>query len=108
MDTIGSRIRHAREAANLSQWAAATELGVTKGALSAWENDRYLPQLDTFTRLCQLYRVQADAILFKASAVADESGGYCAVASSTARLQAWVASLDEERRQGLLQFLRIE
>lgn len=107
METIGSRIRHAREAARLSQWAAATELGVTKGALSAWENNKYLPQLDTFARLCQLYGVQADAVLFSSARMAEEPGAYPAATSSTARLQAWVAQLSEAQRQGLIGFLGI-
>lgn len=108
MESIGSRLRHARETAKLSQLAASAELGVTKGALSAWENDKYLPQLDTFTRLCQLYRVQADVLLFAHARVAEVMGEYDASLSSTAMLQAWLARLSEAQRQGLLQFLEIE
>ncbi|MBB3814569.1 transcriptional regulator with XRE-family HTH domain [Xanthomonas arboricola] len=43
--TIGARMRAAREAAKLSQLDVAAELGVTKGSLSAWQNDKNFPQL---------------------------------------------------------------
>lgn len=71
MDTLGARMRAAREAERLSQLVVAAELGITKGALSAWENDKYLPQLETFGRLCQLYRTSADALLFADNRVSE-------------------------------------
>ncbi|RRN78528.1 XRE family transcriptional regulator [Pseudoxanthomonas sp. SGD-10] len=57
-------MKAAREHAGLSQIDAAMELGVTKGALSAWENDKYFPQLQAFVSLCKLYGASADELLF--------------------------------------------
>lgn len=64
MNTFGTRLRTAREVAGLSQDAAALELEITKGAMSAWENDKNYPQLETFMGLCRLYGCSADQLLF--------------------------------------------
>ena len=39
MNTVGNRIRQARESAGLTQAQLAAEIGVTKSAVSQWEND---------------------------------------------------------------------
>ncbi len=56
-------MKAAREQAGLTQMDAALELGVTKGALSAWENGKNFPQLQVFIELCKLYRASADSLL---------------------------------------------
>ena len=39
MKTFGERLRHARHRAQISQESLADKIGVTKGAVSQWEND---------------------------------------------------------------------
>jgi Predicted transcriptional regulators len=103
-------MRAAREKAGLSQLQAAAELEVTKGALSAWENDKYLPQLETFRRLCQLYLASADALLFPVPAagacVCDTAPPY--ESADLAKLQGWLRGLDDQQRRGLIQFLGLQ
>ena len=41
--TLGQRIRHARDTADLSQQALGNLLGVTKAAVSGWERDESEP-----------------------------------------------------------------
>lgn len=60
-------MKAAREQAGFTQMDAALELGVTKGALSAWENDKNFPQLQVFIELCKLYRASADSLLLASS-----------------------------------------
>lgn len=109
MDSLGARMRAAREKAELSQLQAAAELEVTKGALSAWEHDKYLPQLDTFRRLCQLYLASADALLFPVvqgeSFLREMPPPY--ESNDMAKLQGWLRGLDDHQRKGLIQFLGI-
>lgn len=110
MDSLGARMRAAREKAELSQLQAAAELEVTKGALSAWENDKYLPQLDTFRRLCQLYLASADALLLPATqgeSCVRESAPPAYESNDMVKLQGWLRGLDEHQRRGLVQFLGI-
>lgn len=50
-DTMGGRIFRAREAMNLTTERVATQLGVKKETISAWERDRSEPRTN---RLCML------------------------------------------------------
>lgn len=63
VESFGTRLRSARESVGLTQDDVAEELGVTKGSVSAWEKDRNFPQLETFTKLCQIYRSSADFLI---------------------------------------------
>ncbi|RJS04851.1 hypothetical protein XnspCFBP7698_00900 [Xanthomonas sp. CFBP 7698] len=103
VSTIGARMRAAREAAKLSQLDVAAELGVTKGSLSAWENDKNFPQLQTFIQLCQLYGTSADALLFSATAVAEPRAQY--KVGEAAVLQRLVDGLSDEQQRALVVLL---
>lgn len=109
MESFGARLRAAREAEKLSQLEVAAELGVTKGSLSAWENDKNYPQLDKFAQLCTLYRTTADRLLFS-----PEDGKPAHVGSPPPsefvspdhrRLVEIVAKITDRQRRGLLEFL---
>ena len=54
MDTIGSWVKAARTAWGGSQEALASELGVTKGNVSAWENGRHKPRLEQILAIARL------------------------------------------------------
>lgn len=108
MSEIGPRLKAARESARFTQQDAADELGVTKGALSAWENDKNFPQLQMFMDLCRLYGASADAILFGAPAqrlarVADGRAEYAG--ADHRRLVELVDTLSDRQRRGLLDLL---
>jgi transcriptional regulator with XRE-family HTH domain len=109
MDKLGARLTAARKAEGLSQMEVAAELGVTKGSLSAWENDKNFPQLDKFAQLCSLYRVSADQLLYGPSsglmAHVIESGPPDYVSADLRRLSEVIHKITDRQRRGLLDFL---
>lgn len=67
MDSIGTRLRKAREKTGLTQREVAERLNIPKyQTISAYENDKNSPKLDTLKDLCRLYGVTSDYILFGA------------------------------------------
>ena len=54
---IGERIRAAREALGMSQQELGDAIGVTKAAVSFWENGKYLPSDDYWSLLAQHLQV---------------------------------------------------
>lgn len=63
--TLGKRIRAARKAAGktLDQVAEQIGRGLTKGAVSQWENDRTVPELEYFIDFCRFVGASADFLL---------------------------------------------
>lgn len=61
--TLGDKIRAARLAARKTQDQVAEKLGLTKGAISQWENDGTIPELQTFMDFCKYTGASADEIL---------------------------------------------
>jgi len=61
---IGSDLRKARRAKGLKQTDVAQSTGINQSLLSAYENNNTMPSLPNFIRLCELYQVSADFILF--------------------------------------------
>lgn len=61
--TLGDRMRAARRAAHKTQEQVADRLNVTKGAVSQWENDGTVPELEYFMAFCALTGASADEIL---------------------------------------------
>lgn len=57
--SLGTRIRLARELHNprLTQQVIADKFGITAQAVSGWENDKTIPDLDKLPRLAVLLRV---------------------------------------------------
>ncbi len=58
MDTLGSRIRHARKAKGLKQADIAQHFGIARTNLSAWENDDHGPELAKLEPLARLLGVE--------------------------------------------------
>ncbi|MGI6279190.1 MAG: phosphoglucosamine mutase [Acutalibacteraceae bacterium] len=63
--TIGEKITHLRNAANMSQETLADKLSVSRQSVSKWEMDQALPQIDKVLQLCELFNVSADELLFE-------------------------------------------
>lgn len=55
-NTLGQRVKACREEAGLSQRAVAAKIGITQGALSQLENDRY-PSTSYVAQLAKLFGV---------------------------------------------------
>lgn len=58
MQTISERIRHIRATSKLTQQEFAGTLGITQGNLSLIESGKILVNLETLTKICQLYKVE--------------------------------------------------
>ena len=60
---LAVRLRQLRMDKHLRQEQVAGLIGVTKAAISAYENDIRQPSYDVLIRLANLYRVSADYLL---------------------------------------------
>jgi transcriptional regulator with XRE-family HTH domain len=61
--SLGQRIKQARLDAKKTQEQLAEDLKVTKGAISQWENNQTVPELDTFRLLLEKTKASADVVL---------------------------------------------
>ena len=61
--SIGKFIRDKRTELNYSQDDLARELGITKTAISNWENGNVLPSIEMLTRLADAFAVTSDYLL---------------------------------------------
>lgn len=61
--TLGARIQAHRRRMGLSQEQLAERLGVSRQAVSKWELDESLPELDKALALCRVFGVSADMLL---------------------------------------------
>lgn len=60
---LSMRLRQLRQDKHLRQEQVALLVGVSKGAISAYENDIRQPSYDVLIRLANLYRVSTDYLL---------------------------------------------
>lgn len=67
---MGSKIHHLRVINNNSQETMASKLNVSRQAISKWENNISVPDLDTLKRITQLYDIHMS--YFTDDNVADE------------------------------------
>ena len=58
-----NNIKNARKAKGLTQTELAKIVGVTQGNLSAWETDRWKPDMDSLKKLCEALNCSADYLL---------------------------------------------
>ncbi|MEE1042730.1 MAG: helix-turn-helix domain-containing protein, partial [Clostridia bacterium] len=61
--TIGEKISQLRMASGISQEQLAEKISVSRQAVSKWEMDQALPQIDKVLQLCQLFDVSTDELL---------------------------------------------
>lgn len=61
--TIGNKIMTLRRENNLSQEILAEKLGVSRQAVSKWEAEQCLPDIDKIVKLSELFGVSTDYIL---------------------------------------------
>ena len=62
--TTGQKIYECRKAAGMTQEELADRLGVTRQAVSKWEQDIAFPETDKVLEMCKLFSVSADELLF--------------------------------------------
>mgnify|MGYP002547511191 CR=1 FL=1 len=63
MYDFGLRLKQLREKHNLSQSQVAKRLGITRAAISSYENNIPLPSVNVLAELALLYRVSTDYLL---------------------------------------------
>lgn len=61
--TLGNRLKDARKAAGLTQAAVAERLSVTRPAVTQWERDATVPELENLRRLAELYSTSVTDLL---------------------------------------------
>ena len=61
--TLGQRLLKARKETGLSQEELAEQLGVSRQAVSKWENDSGYPEMEKMIRLSQIYQVSLDYLV---------------------------------------------
>lgn len=65
-----NRIKELRKSKKLTQVAFCKIIGITQGALSGWENERYEPDLKSLHKMADYFEVTVDYLLGRES---DES-----------------------------------
>lgn len=60
---LGSIIQDLRKSYGLNQVELAKKLGVTKQAVSNWENNNILPSIDMLIRIASFFSVSTDYLL---------------------------------------------
>ena len=61
--TIGSTIRQYRIEKGMSQEDIIHQLGISRQTLSAWENDRSLPDIISLIRLSEIFKTTIDDLV---------------------------------------------
>ena len=61
--TLGQRIQELRKGAGLTQEQLAERMGVTRQAVSKWESDGGVPELDTLIAMSRLFHVTIGQLL---------------------------------------------
>jgi transcriptional regulator with XRE-family HTH domain len=74
MDSLGSRLKRAREKANKTQGEVCKLLGISIGTLSGYERDYRNPDPQMLAKLADLYDVTTDFLLGRT----DDPHGYAA------------------------------
>lgn len=75
MVDLGTRIKSLRNARKMTQAEFASRLGVTKSAVSSYENGTRLPSYDVLIKIARIFRVSTDNLLgYSSKSVIDVTG----------------------------------
>lgn len=61
--TLGEKIKELRKKANISQEELAEKVGVSRQAVTKWESDAGLPDLDNLKSIASLFNISIDELL---------------------------------------------
>ena len=61
--SLGEKIREQRKKAGLSQEQLSEKLGVSRSAITKWETDKGIPDVDNLKALSKLLNVSIDYLL---------------------------------------------
>lgn len=68
--TLGEKITALRTRENLSQEELADKLFVSRQAISRWETNQTLPQIDKIIQLCNFFKISTDELLINKKEIA--------------------------------------
>ena len=71
---FGERVKAVRTSAGLSQEQFASRLGVTRQAVSNWENGRNLPDIEVVIAMSQTFGVSLDELILGGEDMASKTG----------------------------------
>ncbi len=61
--SLGERIQNLRKEKNYSQEMLAEQLEISRQAISKWEGDQVLPEIDNLIKLSKIFKVSIDYLL---------------------------------------------
>ncbi len=61
--SIGYYLKQQRELANLTQGELARETGITQAAISRWEDDLRIPNIENCIKLADFYKISLDELV---------------------------------------------
>ena len=92
--TLGNRLQRLRQRQGLSQDALAEKLGVSRQAVSKWERDEAVPEVEKLLRLSELYGVSLDELVKgDATQSAPQAESHAEPAASRRERPVWEESL---------------
>ncbi|WP_257385541.1 helix-turn-helix domain-containing protein [Tahibacter caeni] len=102
MKSFGTRFKQLRKASGLTQEAIALELGLTKGAVSAWEAGASEPRIETLRALRSLLGVSFDDLVGDGS---ERSSGNLILSATERQLIQLYRKLPPSKRAAFLALL---
>lgn len=72
-----NRIKELRKKGNIKQTELCQTLGITQGALSGWENERYEPDIKSLKKMTDIFNVSMDYLLGRTDFSAEENLRIC-------------------------------
>ena len=98
--TLGRRIQEGRKAAELSQEALGERLGVSRQAVSQWEADAAIPELENLIAMSRIFGVTVGCLLgVEEAAETDREDQSPAPEMDWSRMEALAAKYSQERRE---------
>lgn len=98
--TLGRRIQEGRRAAELSQEAMGERLGVSRQAVSKWEADAAIPELENLIAMSRIFGVTVGCLLgVEEAAEPDREDQTQAPEPDWSRMEALAAEYSRERRE---------
>lgn len=75
MVLLGRKIKELRNKYRLTQTELATQIGVTKSTVAAYENDSRLPSYEVLIKMADVFKVSVDSLLLNRSEVILDANG---------------------------------
>lgn len=98
--TLGRRIQEGRKAAELSQEALGERLGVSRQAVSKWEADAAIPELENLIAMSRIFGVTVGCLLgVEEAAKTDREDQTPAPEPDWSRIETLAAKYSQERRE---------